>query len=480
MNTKRLLTIFTVLALTFALVACSGDGGNDDTQSSARTPANDTSTPGSGGNDTNDPPGNSSGEPDTSGSGGDDPAPSGGGNDDGFIVAPNFDYASIGPFRDGVAVVNIRSSGYGGPARNQNTYTVIDENGNELFEWTDKYESISRYNCGVAIVQDADGNKGLIDKSGNEVVPIGKYADIIAGMNGEPAGEAIIVRNSDNQYGVVDTAGNEIVPIGKYYSIGDSMGQFFGGVAIVWDDTPWGFDSKCGAINTKGEEIVPLGEYNLAATRFAEGAGIVNSLDNESWGIMDTSGNFIAPMRPYDGSMTFNGFSDGVTTVNIWGSDQNLMAVIDMSGEYVIAPTDEFSYISDFHHGAAVVRKYTDTGTLVGVIDKSGNFVVPYGTYEDVGLFTYGVSVIGDLDGNKGVIDTSGNVIVELGKYRLLGYQYENGYNKFQQDDYNIVLDTKGNELINVHYTEMGVTHISEDGLAVISVGGEPGVMRLP
>ncbi|MDR1735772.1 MAG: WG repeat-containing protein [Oscillospiraceae bacterium] len=321
-----------------------------------------------------------------------------------------------------------------------------------------KYYSIDNFQSGgVAMVYDKDWNCGLIDESGAEIVPIGKYAFIDSFSEG-----LATIYNEDGGTGVINSSGAEVVPVGKY----DYITPFSGGGAFVYD-----IDSNVGVINASGRETITIGRYR-AFDGISEGMAIACD-DSDMVCVVDVAtGNEIVAPGKYD---VISAFSGGVAVAAVGKvsvetvipsvtdadslrdkylselerTDGVVFSVIDKTGKEIVAP-GKYDLIYDFSDGMALAIKKDSGGeVLSAVIDTGGKEVIPLGPYmmfpnyifdEAFGaqgmamlssvlgdlyngkLVTDGVAVVFDKSGRSGVIDTSGKMVVPFGRYNVLSF----------------------------------------------------------
>ena len=160
---------------------------------------------------------------------------------------------------------------------------LIDEHGNEVV--IPKYESVSVYEN--ALVVGLNGRFGLIDRKGNELVPP-KY-DVISR---KPQSDLAAVK-SNGKYGLIDLAGKELIPAKYEYLSSNANGL----VAVEkgpnrfyidredtrrYDAVHDGEGVSCveirgkgnvrliGFVNEVGEETGPLREYEQGWSKFSK------------------------------------------------------------------------------------------------------------------------------------------------------------------------------------------------------------------
>ena len=126
--------------------------------------------------------------------------------------------------------------------KKDNKYGLIDNTGNEIVPL--QYDHFHYANNELVAVQ--KGNKwGLIDNAGKEIVPL-QYD------NFHYANNELVAVKKGNKWGLIDNAGKEIVPL-QYDHIGDGNN----GLLAVEKGNKWG------VVDNAGQEIVPL-QYDFA------------------------------------------------------------------------------------------------------------------------------------------------------------------------------------------------------------------------
>jgi hypothetical protein len=212
--------------------------------------------------------------------------------------------------------------------------------------------------------------------------------------------EGLAVVRKDDKYGFIDKTGKEIIPVGKYESAWwpFSNGLTVVGERILVDNRP-AYRVDYGFINTAGELVIPF-EYSQAFS-FSEGLASVSK--GSKWGVINTLGEVVIPFE-YD---RIGSFSEGLMSFEKDG-EQGYM---DKMGKVIISLAYEqaslsFSgpSLSPFRNGFAVVHGlFVDDvrGGVMdmsayekwGVIDKTGQEVIPL-EYDFISSFNEGLAVI--------------------------------------------------------------------------------------
>jgi hypothetical protein len=258
-------------------------------------------------------------------------------------------HLSAEPFSDGLALVQTKDRQWG----------FIDKTGNEIIPFR-QYDGARSFSEGLATVYTVNNHGrtcAVIDTTGNVVVSGGKYYDI------EPFSEGLaVVVGFDRKLGVIDKTGNEVIPpVLAYHKIE----PFSEGMAAVQDkDGKWGF------IDSTGNEV-SRPRYDNALS-FSEGLAAVYCHKEDSydgyWGFVDRSGNEVIPLSFPGYIYSGESFSDGTAAVGAAlenGSVKKI--VIDRNGNQ-ISSLEQYTGVGSFIDGMAVCTE--------GVIDKQGVLLV--------------------------------------------------------------------------------------------------------
>ena len=260
-------------------------------------------------------------------------------------------------------------------------YYFIDKAGKQV---GDTYEACREFSEGLAAVQVKQVNGalgwGFIDAQGNQVVPP-KYESVGDFREGRAA-------VTDGKVGLIDQAGAVLVEP-KY----DSIALFSEGLAVVSvgeDD-----DRRCGYIDSDGNEVIGL--VYTKAYSFKNGLAAVQ--DGLSWGIIDTSGNWV--IAPKYSSISQLGNS-GVFAVK----QPTFSTVVNENGDFINYVANEKAY----EDGASVTKVVFPVGDkeMVNFVDTDGDFVCINSFDTDIAGQTFCVR---KGNGLWGLIDRQGNEI---------------------------------------------------------------------
>ncbi|WP_395805816.1 WG repeat-containing protein, partial [Daejeonella sp.] len=265
-------------------------------------------------------------------------------------------------------------------------FGFINEKGEELLEM--KFDSASKIVNGISVVKKS--NKWFILKVKENIFKEIKYEDVSFFSEG-----LAVVRNEEGKYGYINEDGIEIIKC-KY----DDADSFSEGLAKVGNGDF--LDKVYGFINEKGDEIIPL-KYDFTIESVKEGLICVSSDSNNKYGYLDKKGNVKIPFQ-FDSA---GDFKDGFAKVKIEGK----WGYIDYNGKIII--TCEFEQASDFSNGLALVRKDYDDY----FINNKGENVISCDDYRDIHSFNNNLAAVAKADVyglniKWGFIDKKGKLII--------------------------------------------------------------------
>ncbi|MEO4052439.1 WG repeat-containing protein [Solibacillus sp. CAU 1738] len=249
----------------------------------------------------------------------------------------------------------------------------------------------------------------------------------------------------------IDKTGKVVshIPINYYSYSRDGTYEFKDGVARIKDL------SSYGVIDTSGNFVVPMkykyiGEFNN---------GFAEIYNNGKFGFINKAGEEIVKPQ-YDG---FGGFSEGYAVV-----EKNYKyGFINTTGKVVISL--KYSISRNFSGGLAAISVPSNIDFKYGFIDKTGKKVIAP-QYDKVSDFNEGAAVA-LINGNQYIIDKTGKRIAKSERY----YFYESdvfndGLFRVTNTDLNrdAFINKKG-ERISKYYT-----HVSNYKNGFARVTGEP------
>lgn len=209
---------------------------------------------------------------------------------------------------------------------------------------------------GIAMVERVDGSYTILDKTGKELVPSGKYSWITTpntmSANGEygwqngnkPSEGLYAARNMEGKAGFIDVNGNEVIPF-----IFDSAENFSEGLAAVKMNEKWGY------IDLTGRVVIPCKyDWALGEGDFSDGRAVVE-IDGK-YGYLDATGREVIAAK-WDYAHPFSG---GFAVVGEYRSRLN--SLIDVNGKEVISGCQSIAYDPD--NGVAIVKKDGQWGVM--------------------------------------------------------------------------------------------------------------------
>lgn len=296
---------------------------------------------------------------------------------------------------------------------------------------------------GLAIVSIEDG-WGAIDQTGKFIVEpqysfFGEYSE----------GRAVV--NDQEGFKVIDEKGNILFKCDNFIGgFQDGKSQF----TKVDQNGQWLY----GYINREGDIMIPA-EYS-SATDFNNGKAVVQRKD-EKYQMIDEQGNVI---------QTFNyayvgGVSEGLLPFK--ENQDGKFGFIDEAGNVVIPA--QFSSVSPFQDGRAVVNTSENFSNQYGLINKTGEFIIAP-IYNDIQLIEEQRAAVGTaIDKNQPFIgskyaisDLDGNFLTGFNYYHVSNY--DKGYASVYDNTRTFFIDKKGQTAKNLPVVEgFGSLTIKDD-----------------
>jgi hypothetical protein len=194
-----------------------------------------------------------------------------------FVIEPK--YAVAEDFQDGMALVHKKDQA--------EERDMIDKQGELIASLT--FKSLGEFHDGVAVIENQNGDPGLINTRGQMVVPFEKYFKIIPDRNGyirvDGLGEGV-------KWGCIDPTGKILIPL-KY----DMLGWYSEGLAL------FGEKNKYGYLDTAGRVVIsPSYEKAFMVTN---GSAAVKKFGSWEWGAINMKGETVIPFA-YDEISAYN------------------------------------------------------------------------------------------------------------------------------------------------------------------------------
>ena len=302
------------------------------------------------------------------------------------------------------------------------------------------YRYVDKFHDGYCKVYLDDGQCGMIDRDGNQIVPC-----IYDDMEYPSCGR--ILAYKDNLFGYLDLQGRVRIPM-QYLRAG-SFSEDRAQVLVVIDS----FSSGCTYIDTTGRQLFPPVFDN--AMPYSEGYAPV--FRYQRWGLIDRDGREVLPimyesMTTNHDSVFFAGSADG-------------MALFD----YNMKPLTDFVYtwVNSCTEGLIGVRR----DDKYGFIDRHGREVIPC-IYDGTGIFQQGRTMV-CLGNHYGIIDTTGRVVLPI-EYddktpKGMKYMYYDSLALVEKDGKLGFVDLEGNIRIPFYFEE---AYNFSQGLACVKYNG--------
>lgn len=277
-----------------------------------------------------------------------------------------------------------------------------------------KYEQVIDFSEGYASVK-KNGKWGFIDSTGKEIISP-KYQHVSPFRKG-----LAVVTNQEEKWGSIDYSENIIVPfeydlINHQHDLGDFLIVYQMGMNGNMYEA-----QKAGLLNLQGEAITAFKYEDISYNNFSAHPSFLEYYQNEKIGLLSFEGEDISPAK-YD---IIQGFAEGFACV--WIGDK--VGFINQKGEE-ITPIKYGSFFgnseSAFYmnpgfskEGLAVVAvatpsHYSDFYDFVyGYIDITGKEIIPI-QYEQASSFSEGIARVKKEDTEYGYIDTKGKEIIPL------------------------------------------------------------------
>ena len=309
------------------------------------------------------------------------------------------------------------------------------------------FKYVDRFHNGYCRVYIDEGQCGLIDRTGREVVPC-----IYNGMEYPSEGRIVIFR--DSHVGYCDMLGHEVItPI---YIQGAS---FSNGCAAVQLD-----NGLCAFIDTLGNLL--FGRTFDNARPFHHRFAAVR--ENGLWGMIDRDGNIALTLS--NASITEN--TDGLFLAGSVGH----MALYDSR----MRPLTDFIYSGSLGQSEGLLSVVRNG--QYGFVDTTGREVVPC-IYDETGLFNEGRALVRKGD-RYGIVDTAGHIILPIeydNSRRIKGflYTYYDGRALVEKDGHVSFVDLYGQPIMpfvldDAYHFSNGLAAVKKDGAwGYINTSGE-------
>lgn len=330
------------------------------------------------------------------------------------VVAP--EYASVGPFREGIARVAVPRSkerkedaepdwtGPTGPRNRNVLWGYIDRAGKRLVEpkFTDALDASE----GLACVCDGDGY-GYVDRTGKtviapEFVEAGPFHD----------GRAMVALAEKDRWGpgrrtrgYIDRTGKIVIPARFEFA-----GTFSDGLARVYGDEDHRGPDFHRFIDVEGRVVIGAAYQYVGG--FHEGLACVKGGEG-LYGYIDKVGKPVIPCLYGDAG----DFSEGLARVTLKnrpsedsrrGTADGPWQFIDKTGKVVLGEDLRLNHAGDFHEG----RAFAIAGRAMGYMDREGEWVVMGGDLYFASVFSEGLLALQGRDRLFGYVDRTGKEVI--------------------------------------------------------------------
>ncbi len=316
---------------------------------------------------------------------------------------------------------------------NEEGIFVVKKKGYDFYDYTGKklnttsYYSVKEFSEGICALQDnSTANPYLADKNFKKIKVLasnfqGPYSEGLAYANNTQLGKIYYLDKTGNE--VISLSAKEgtrcvggIIAVkdnyNKYYLINktgkqvnekkwDEIGTFSDGLALVKDNSKWGF------IDAQGNKVIDT-KYDIASS-FTKGAAIVKL--NNKFFLINKKGEPVNDNK-YDAAGTPD---NGTFPVQ----KDNMTGLIDSKGNVLIDFKQSYKsllYMSDDRVWASKDGKW-------GLLDKTGKALTEF-IYDGANFFKNGYAVVKQNE-TYGLINKAGKFIVPA-EYKSLGSVYKN------------------------------------------------------
>ncbi|GHU50910.1 hypothetical protein FACS1894127_6770 [Clostridia bacterium] len=372
-------------------------------------------------------------------------------DENGVLVIPAV-YDAIGTFSEGLRYI-----------QSGNKKTYVDSSWKEILDVSQYDESNAFY--GRFAVVSKNQKFGLIDKTGNEILPC-QYDEVFNNKNG------LIWARKEDVYGFFDNFGREILG-GMVFSEIES----YNFKELLRSAKKAG---EFGIISENGVEVLPFTYENMMVCD----NDIVAIYENGKWGYMNVGGNQITSFQ-----FEIPGrFSEGLAPVLMNGK----YGYINRLGEIVVSC--KYLHASNFYNGVAIVTEIVDGKYCNRLIDKTGIIIES----KEYGVTARGDALIGQYNLNH--YETASlaprvmkEALLDNGGDRLTGFFYTD-ISEFKEDfavasTYEVpqlrygLLNRYGSEIVPFLFDDIEIINSESCFVKVSDIdykNGKIGILRIP
>lgn len=302
------------------------------------------------------------------------------------------------------------------------------------------YQYVDKFQDGYCRVILEEGQMGLIDRTGRQVVPC------IYEAVGYPSEGRVLV-GRDGRYGFTDLQGREVIP--PTYLRAGNFSEGCSPVLVVIDS----FFSACTFIDTMGHQLFPPIYENLQP--FGCGYALVRRYSR--WGIIDHAGREVLTTMYENMTTLFDTL--------FFAGDSSGMALFDRRMKPLTKP------VYTWTGGIQCNRIPVQRDGKYGFLDRTGREVIPC-RYDEISLFHLDRAMV-RLGDRYGILDTAGRAVlpIEYENRTPFGekYVYHDSLALVERDGRLGFVDLDGHLVIPFHFDK---AYDFSEGLASVCFNG--------
>lgn len=248
--------------------------------------------------------------------------------------------------------------------------------------------------CGYTVIENGT-DYGIMNNSGEMVVPFGKYLD----MSSISSDGYVGAKDEDGkEYLLINLLQETEVRINNSGRITGSkeIGSYGNGLRCLYYT---GSDNKVHYYFLKADGTNPFStEYDFA-TPFNYGYALVKTVGGQVYDIIDATGATVGSLPP-SGNIPSNAWRVGDNGMIAFTDENWQYGYVNLNGDIVIDL--QYAGAQDFRNGYAVVW---NNNSGCGMIDTNNDVVIPFGLYQDIsGASENGLVWVRDQNNKIGVV----------------------------------------------------------------------------
>lgn len=343
-------------------------------------------------------------------------------NTEGEVVIP-FEFDVANSFSSGLALVN----------KNREEF-YIDKSGNEVF----RIEGVwpFSFNNGLARFRTKTGKEGIVNTEGDIIVDtIYKHVQAFKGGYVVVSDSRVVDGENENTDGVIDSTGQFVVPLGKYSSISDYQeGHFVFNRPSKHEDS-YGIQ---GILDESGNELFQMNtDVYYLSDRISDGliTGYIHSTTEDAGGYRNCFFNLDGKVEILDSSFKY--IDEFACNRAIITNHDRMHYVIDRKGNRINDVVYEFVDNNGFVDNVLAVNE----NYKWGVIDTNGHYIV-HPNFYDIEFCDAKNKVLGfRYEYKVGLANFEGKTLIEPTFNELYQNKYLN----------NVLYGTRENQLVVLH-----------------------------